>query len=139
MRGRAPASKPAAIERVRQRFEHWRRTRPSGRMRIPARLWAAAVALAREQGIYTTSRVLRLDYAVLKRRVGSADAAGSVALAGSHPTLIELKPAPSVAPTCVIEIEDPCGGRLRVPVPPVTVADLVALTRGVWSAGSTAR
>jgi hypothetical protein len=139
MRIRPPKSRSAAIERVRHRFEHWRRTRTPGRSRIPARLWAAAVALAGEHGVYATSRVLRLDYAVLKRRVGAASAGGSVGPASSHPTLIELRSTPSVAPSSVIEIEHPSGGRMRVPVPPVTVADLVALTYGVWKAGSAPR
>jgi hypothetical protein len=139
MRARSPASRSAALERVRQRFEHWRRIRTPGRARIPAALWAAAVAVARDQGLNATSRVLRLDYAVLKRRVATARASGAVTPATAHPTLIELPPPPCVASSCVIEIEHPCGGRMRVLVPPVTVTDLVALTRGVWQAGSVSR
>jgi len=139
MRIKEPTSRSAAMERVRRRFDHWRRTRPPGRSRIPARLWAAAVGVARQQGVHATSRMLRLDYAVLKRRVFPTCEGGSVTPAASHPTLIELPPTPGRMPACVIEIESPCGGRLRVPVPQVTVSDLVALTRGVWDGGSARR
>ena len=128
------APMPLAMERVRQRFERWRRTRTPGRSPIPNALWAAAVALARRHGLYATSRLLRLDYTALKRRMSTAGDR-AVASAASRPMVIELSPAPGLCP-CVIEIESPCGGRMRVQVPQVTVPDLVALTRGVWSGGA---
>jgi hypothetical protein len=133
MRVRPPALRSLAMERVRQRLEQWRRTRTPRRSPIPATLWAAAVALAGQHGLYTTSRLLRLDYTALKRRMSTAGDR-AVAAASWRPTVIELSPAPGLCP-CVIEIESPCGGRLRVQVPQVTVPDLVALTRGVWSGG----
>ncbi len=129
------APKPLAMERVRQRYERWRRTRTPRRSPIPDTLWAAAVALARHHGLYATSRLLRLDYTALKRRMPTAGD-GTVAPAAPRPTVIELSPAPGLSPPCVIEIESPCGGRLRVQVPQVTVSDLVALTRGVWGGGA---
>jgi hypothetical protein len=132
MRVRPRASSLVAMERVRQRFEQWRRTRTPGRSPIPASLWAAAVALARHHGVYATSRLLRLDYAALKRRLSTAGDRKAVGPATSHPTLIELRPAPGPCPPCVIEIESSCGGRMRVQVPQVTVSDLLALTLGVW-------
>lgn len=134
MRVRSPAPRSLAMERVRQRFEQWRRTRTPRRSPIPATLWAAAVALARQHGLYATSRLLRLDYTALKRRMSTAEDR-AVASAAWRPTVIELSPAPGLCP-CVIEIESPCGGRMRVQVPQVTVPDLVALTRGVWSGGT---
>lgn len=140
MRARPPASSPVMMERVRQRFEQWRRTRTPGRSPIPASLWAAAVALAREHGVYTTSQLLRLDYAALKRRLSpTAGDRKSVGPATSRPTLIELRPAPGLSPPCVIEIESSWGGRMRVQVPQVTVSDLVALTLGVWRNGGSLR
>jgi hypothetical protein len=135
MKDSSPRSRPLAMERVRQRFEEWRRTRPPGRRSpIPASLGGAAIALARQHGVYATSRLLRLDYAALKRRVSTAGDRTRPP-AASHPTLIELMPAPGHGSPCLIEIESPCGGRMRVQVPQVTVPDLVALTCGVWSGG----
>ena len=60
-------SVPVALEKVRRRLERWRRTRTYRRSPIPAALWSAAVAVARQHGLYTTSRVLRLDYTALKK------------------------------------------------------------------------
>ena len=134
MKDSSPGPRPLAMERVRQRFEEWRRTRTPGRSPIPASLWGAAIVLARQHGVYATSRLLRLDYAALKRRVSTAGDRPRPP-AASHPTLIELMPAPGHGSSCLIEIESPCGGRMRVQVPQVTVADLVALTCGVWSGG----
>jgi hypothetical protein len=125
------APMPIATERVRQRFERWRRTRTPGRSPIPDALWAAAVALARQHGLYATSQLLRLDYTALKKRMPAGDE--TVAPAHGSPTFVELTPAPGPCAACVIEIEGPCGGRMRVQLPGVTFPDLVALTRMVWS------
>jgi hypothetical protein len=122
------APMPIATERVRQRFERWRRTRTPGRSPIPDALWAAAVALAREHGLYATSRLLRLDYTALKKRMPAGDE-----IVAPAPTFVELTPAPGPCAACVIEIEGPRGGRMRVQLPGVTLPDLVALTRVVWS------
>ena len=42
-----PIDTPAeeALTELAERFEHWRRTRPKGRARIPEDLWDQAVAL----------------------------------------------------------------------------------------------
>jgi len=125
------APMPLAMERVRQRFERWRRTRTPGRSPIPDALWAVAVALARQHGLYATSQLLRLDYTALKRRLLAGDR--PVAPAPASPTFVELTPAPGPCTACVIEIEGPHGGRMRVQLPGVTLPDLVALTRVVWS------
>lgn len=136
MKDSPPGPRPLAMERVRQRFEKWRRTRMPGRSPIPASLWGAAIALARQQGVYATSRLLRLDYTALKRRVATAgDRTRPPAASPSTPTLIELMPGPGHGAPCLIEIESPWGGRMRVQVPQVTVPDLVALTCGVWNGG----
>jgi hypothetical protein len=90
--------------------------------------------MARRHGVYATSRVLRLDYTALKRRVSTTRDRPHPP-AAAHPTLIELMPAPGPGSPCLIEIESPCGGRMRVQMPQVTVPDLVALTYGVWNGG----
>jgi len=42
---------PNNIQKVSRRFERWR-GRHTGRLPIPRRLWAAAVELAREHGVF---------------------------------------------------------------------------------------
>ena len=68
---------PARLERLRRRFERWRRTRKV-RGRIPDLLWTAAVKLAADYGTHRTARALRVDYYALKwkRRSGSAAGGG---------------------------------------------------------------
>jgi len=117
---------PHGIERVRRRLERWRRTRGHRRSPIPAALWAAAVALARQHGLYPTARTLHLDYTTLKKRLAAADA-GAAAL----PMFVEL-PGPRAFSECVIELAGPRGGTMHIQVKGVALPDLVALSRVVW-------
>mgnify|MGYP001604265082 CR=1 FL=1 len=118
----------SGLEQTRRRIAHWRERRPYRGAAMPAALWSAAVALARRHGLYTTARTLRIDYGSLKKRLNTAGRRGS------SPVFVEL---PAVAPLglgpCVIEVEAPQGGRMRIEVTGVTVADLVRLTQGAWS------
>ena len=119
------------LEQTRRRITRWREARAHRGAPMPAALWAAAIALARQHGLYTTARALRLDYGSLKKR---RDAAG--AGRGPSPAFVELPAArpPGLGP-CVIDLEAPGGGRMRIEVTGVTVADLVTLTQGAWGRG----
>ena len=68
MSTRQTSDLPTRLEKVRQRFEHSRRTRRP-RSRIPDSLWAAAVKMARTYGIHRTAKTLHVDYYSLKQRV----------------------------------------------------------------------
>ena len=57
---------PHDMQKVYRRFERWRSAH-MGRLPIPARLWAAAVEVAREHGVSPTTQALRLEYGKLKR------------------------------------------------------------------------
>jgi hypothetical protein len=96
---------------------------------MPATLWAAATALARQHGLYTTARTLRLDYGSLKKRL---DPAGPDRV--PTPAFVELPAAtrPTGLGPCVIDLAAPRGRRLRIEVTGVTMADLVTLTRVAW-------
>lgn len=127
---------PAGLERARQRFERWRRTRKKGRPRIPESLWAVAAKAAGRFGLHPTSRALRLDYMVLKRHVeaGAAQASSQEKVTRSF---VELVPAGSGCGTeCVLELEDPSGVRMRIEFKGVRPADLVALTRSLRVGGA---
>ena len=63
-----PANKKLTLDRVREQFEHWRRTRKK-RGAIPEVLWEAAVSLHPEYSLCQISKVLRLGYNDLKHRV----------------------------------------------------------------------
>ena len=122
------SSMSIGLKQTRRHIARWRAMRMHRGAPMPAALWAAALALARQHGLYTTARALRVDYGSLKKRRDAA-AAGR----GPSPAFVEL---PAVGPTglgpCVIDLEAPRGGRLRIEVTGVTGADLVALTQVAW-------
>ena len=116
------------LEKTRRRIVRWRETRPYRGAAMPAALWAAAIALARQHGLYTTARTLRIDYGSLKKRRDGAGAGRVPA-----PAFVELPAAQSTGlGPCVIDLEGRRGQRLRIEVTGVTVADLVTLTQGAW-------
>ena len=122
------SSTSIGLEKTRRRIARWRETCAYRGAAMPAALWAAALALARQHGLYRTARALRIDYGSLKKRLGTAGA-GRV----PSPAFVEL---PAVRPpglgSCVIDLEAPQGGRMRIEVTGVTVADLVTLTQAAW-------
>ena len=119
--------RPVAMERVRRRLEHWRRTRPYLRAPIPNSLWTDAVALARQQGLYETARALPIHYGALKQHLEAAD----------HPDVaeraqfVELKPMPAAAcGDCVIEVDGP-RTTVRLRLHGIELADLARLSRAI--------
>jgi hypothetical protein len=124
----AGSSTSIGLEQTRRRIARWRETRPYCGAAMPAALWAAASALARQHGLYTTARRLRVDYGTLKKRLDAAEAGR-----GGSPTFVEFPAAPpSGCGPCVIDVEGRRGRRLRIEVAGVTVADLVTLTQVTW-------
>ena len=75
------------LEKTQHRIARWRATCPYRGAAMPAALWAAAVALARQHGLYTKARRLHVDYGALKKRL---DAAGAGRV--SSPAFIESPP-----------------------------------------------
>ena len=125
MRTRKTGSISVEMEDARRRLEEWRRAQ-TGRSRIPDNLWALAVEVARQHGIYQTSRTLRLDYAKLKQLLEPSDQ-----------TKVSLKPATFVeliAPQatsfseCSIELEGP-RGKLRIQLKGTAMPDWAELSR----------
>jgi len=156
--GKVSRGIPARVEGVRRRLERWRGTRRAG-ARIPEPLWNAAVKVAERYGIHRTTKALRLDYYSLKRRVereaAEKEAAAKEAARAKEPaakrrdarksgvgtsqasvgttTFVEL-PAPAWAACgeCTLELERPCGTKLRVCLKGMSVADVAAIGRGLW-------
>ena len=62
---------PTDIQKVVRRLERWRSAH-TGRLPIPERLWATAVGLAREHGVFHTAKALRLEYGKLRRLLESS-------------------------------------------------------------------
>jgi hypothetical protein len=116
---------PAEIEETQLQFEAWRRERKRGQ-RIPEKLWAAAVEMGKQHGVWPTARALHLDHSRLKRRVhNSEDNEKSGAF-------VELISQGAMLCACSVEMEDGRGARMRIELKG-TAADVTALSRTFWS------
>jgi len=135
---------PLAMRKVYLRLKRWRSSH-ARRVPIPESLWAAAGELARAQGINPTAKALHLEYGKLKqraevvmpavkRRKAKALAEGPRrARRTAPPKFVELMaPSPGSFPGAVVELEGP-RGRMRIEIKDVATAELVALSRALWS------
>jgi hypothetical protein len=140
---KSPAIHPA-MEKARQQFERWRKARPtaSPSSPIPERLWALAVRLAEAHGINPTALALRLNYNALKQRVNAADSAinhnrsrksPSQTSCRSRPAaFVEITPSVASFSICTLELENAQGAKLKIQLPRLETADLLALSRSLW-------
>jgi hypothetical protein len=135
---------PNSMRKVCRRFERWRSAHTGRRLPIPKRLWAAAVELARQHGVFPTAKALRLEYGKLKQLVESA---GPVARSrGAKAPVVALRRARSTAPPafvelltspaaglaeCLIELEGR-RGKMRIQWKGATAPDLGGLSRALW-------
>lgn len=122
------------VDAVREGVEAWRSQRPKPAA-MPEELWSAAVALAREHGVYAIARSLRLDYGTLKRRLAEAgEASWSEEEAAGE--FVEVQGAQPVAERettgTVVELTHADGSRMVVRLPAPGALDLVGLATAFW-------
>jgi hypothetical protein len=118
-------------------IEAWRETRPNTRP-MPPELWHQATKAARKLGIYPVSRALRLNYEMLKRRVGPVGSARRGQVLGvSGPTIVEMSGLAAVGtaglgPEAVVEVVSSDGSRLTIrgKTPHSEVVALIRAFRG---------
>jgi hypothetical protein len=135
---------PPDMRKVYLRLKRWRSSH-TGRLPIPESLWAAAGELARAHGINPTAKALHLEYGKLKQRAEAAAPAVKRRVAKATAdvprrarrtapaTFVELMaPPPGSFPGAVVELEGP-RGRMRIELKGVATAELVALSRALWS------
>src|ERR1700722_6242510 len=114
-----------SLEEAKGRFEEWRRNR-KGKASIPDELWAAAVEVARKEGVNRASTELRVEGNHLKRRMA---AVSGPAPKPAPPTFVELiAPRPQSHPECTIELEG-LRGRLRIQLKNASASYLATLSR----------
>jgi len=129
-----PASTTLSLTEAVERFRAWRKATPRPR-RVPAEFWSLATELATEHGVSKVARLLAVDYTRLKRLV-AAPAEGEAATTRHSPAFVELAldaTAP-VPQSCVVELADGDGRRLRMELPGHATAELAALARTLWEA-----
>jgi hypothetical protein len=125
-RNKAPI---VTLDEARARFEEWRNSR-SGKSRIPAELWSAAVEVARKEGINRTARELHVAWDDLKRRMGE------VPQQPGSPAFVELvAPQAESVPECMIELEGR-RGKLRIQLKGAPASYLATLSRELWESAS---
>jgi len=89
-------------------------------------LWVAAATVAREHGVFRTSKVLHLEFNRLKEFVQSARARNRTTPSAQF---VELMTAPPAGVSeCIIELEGR-HGKMRIQWKGMTAADLAQLSR----------
>jgi hypothetical protein len=117
---------PEPIAQLQLQLNEIRSTRPRGK-KLPDSVWQAAVELAREHGVYSVARHLRLDYAGLKKRLGGVSHRRRKA---RKPAFVELIAPPSaMLRECLIEFESLHGGKVRIQWKAAAPPDWMSLLR----------
>lgn len=129
------------VEQVRRRFAEWRSTH-AVRSRLPEELWTAAAELVEREGINATARALAVDKPSLRKwadrlqqvpapkRRKSQPKRGST----SAPAFVELLASASGGVTnCLVEVESPQGGKLRLELKAIATTELAGLIRAFGS------
>lgn len=97
---------------------------------MPENLWAAAAAVAREHGVWSVSRALRVNYESLKQRVGPASEDTGVA------GFVEVSPGALFGDACaratVVELSSGDGARLMIRMEGQAPLDVSALVAAFW-------
>ena len=123
------------VEQLRQRFAEWRKAHTL-RSKFPEQLWAAAAQLAQRDGIPATVQALKVDKPSLQKwtdRLGPRRSPKQKNNAA--PTFVELlasSPASALfnaAASCLVEVESPRGGKLRLELKGVPTNELAELLR----------
>jgi hypothetical protein len=121
-----------SLEEAKGRFEEWRRNR-KGKAAIPEELWAAAVEVARREGVNRASTELRVEWNHLKRRMAAASEASPKPVSPAFVELIAPRSQPH--PECTIELEG-LGGRLRIQLKNASASYLATLSRELLESAS---
>ena len=123
-------------EQVRAKIEEWRRRR-TRRTRMPEPLWAAAVAVAREHGVYAASRDLGVRYESLRARMGTGHGKSAPSKGPAAPTFVEIGGALPFGGTAgsSVEVTGSDGAKLAIRLGGGETLDVVGLVREFWSRG----
>ena len=109
----SPAQAEEALLHLTHHFTQWRQSRRTPRGRIPAELWARAVALTATFSISRIAQQLGLTPHALKRRREALSGLPTSPPSFHAPQFVEVAPAWRT-PATEVEIQRPDGTRLRI-------------------------
>ena len=105
---------------------------------MPESLWAAAVAVAREHGVYAASRDLGVRYESLRARVGTSGDKSAPSKRPATPAFVEIGgalPFAGGAGGSSVEVTASDGAKLAIRLGGGETLDVVGLVREFWSRG----
>jgi hypothetical protein len=102
-----PINSPAeeTLTKLAERFEHWRRTRLKGRVRIPEDLWDQAVALSTVLSNGRVAKRLRLSPTDLREQRIARQATSAMAGAETPPAFVDVTPSMPWATGSPVEVK----------------------------------
>lgn len=103
-----------SLEGVQQKFNNWRLKRQK-RGLIPEELWEGAVRAVQENPPGRVSRVLRLNYLQLKRRIQAKDSQTNGKVGGRFLEL-DVRQLSIVSVECVVEVEKANGAKMKMQI-----------------------
>jgi hypothetical protein len=134
------------VEQLGRRFSEFRNTHPV-RSRLPEELWAAAAKLTRRDGIEATALALGVDRPSLQKWTDRFEPGAQVKVrkarrqrqagrtASAAPAFVELLAQTTGATlhsretSCVVEVESPQRGKLRLELKAISTSVLAELIR----------
>ena len=124
--------KCTALDKVKQKFIIWRKTRTRG-TRIPSKLWKAAIDIYHSENftLHKVAKELRLNQADFKKHIQKNI---PVVKKSSLPTFIEMdyEVQPGFISECIVEMEDPSGSKMKMCFRGKTQFDLLELGKSFW-------
>jgi transposase-like protein len=134
------------VEQLRRGFEEFRSTHKA-RSRLPDELWAAAAKLAKRDGIDVTARALEVDRPSLQKWTDRFEPGVQLKadkparrrqrsrIDRALPAFVELlKETTGTAVNCLVEVESPRGGKLRLELKSIATSQLADLIRAFAAA-----
>jgi hypothetical protein len=119
------------LEELRKRFAEFRSKHPP-RTHFPEELWHAAAEMAKRRGVNPVCRCLRLDANSLRKWLGECPGEPKPArkkhAAITPAAFVELlTPASGVATSCIVEVESPRGGKMRLELKGIGTGEIAQL------------
>jgi len=128
------ATSASALEKVKQQFKIWRKTK-TGRERIPASLWksAAEVFEIGDHSLHRISKTLHLNQTALKKYV-QQQFPGAIKVEPEEASSFIALELDSSLPVseCVIEMEDTTGAKMRMCLRGNTDPNILEICKSFW-------